>query len=145
MAEELPPVVASWFEAIEEMDRRRLEGPRSSHPVHQTEIRLVRLLDGLGDDAEEVADTLNKKGVQGRTSIPSQCAIAEYLRQEMKDYEPKVGSSYVRVERKNNLGALIRTPQHIKEFITKFDNDELPHLIKGVVPSLRSLAGEASE
>lgn len=95
--------------------------------------RIERALGELGYNADEVAKTLQMKGIQGCTSDDFRCAVAEYLRAECQpprnehreDVSVGAGTAYLYA-----TGVVIPLPDAVADFVEMFDQGLYPNLIK---------------
>ena len=88
------------------------------------------LLWRMGADAKQVAAFLKEKGIKGRMDNPCDDPVCRYLKKELgtEDVEIEFGSVFI-----NSNGCWtpdITLPDAVEEFITRFDQNEFPHLVE---------------
>lgn len=88
------------------------------------EEELQAALARLGSSPEEIAESLNTKGISGYRRKPTNCPIANYLKQEF----PNVGLIYVGGVVCFDETKKIPTPTEVREFINGFDKGFYPKL-----------------
>jgi hypothetical protein len=95
-------------------------------------------LGGLGENADDVAASLRKQGVQGQPQDKAQCAIARYLGAvvgaERRVRNISVGTSELSVSGPHWWSAklVIEVPPAIQQFIRAFDRYQYPDLVAPV-------------
>lgn len=89
-----------------------------------TIAELEQALAELGSTADEIAATLIAKEMRGSRKLGSCCPIATYLHVAFE--APEVTENTVSVDRYEQTW--VNTPEHVAEFITRFDGGEWPEL-----------------
>jgi hypothetical protein len=123
--------------------------------LRQIKKRAGALLDGLGRDPDEVAESLHRAGVQGVPRSNSSCAIALYtaalLRTDPRIRSVSVGPCTLVLTLTREDGArpggklVVQLPKPVRGFVTGFDAREYPGVIRGAVPdALSTLPGAAA-
>jgi hypothetical protein len=95
----------------------------------------LQLLTALGDDADEVATTLESEGVRGKAHSSQGCAIAVYMT-AIVGADHRVGSVIVtstrlgiRPDSRWSPLIVVRLPRAVRQFISAFDAERFPHLL----------------
>lgn len=92
----------------------------------KSQADLRELLEGLGDNPNDIAGRLLDAGIQGQRDEAESCPIANWLRQETGG-EPVVTQTYVELALDD--GDLeITTPPAMRAFIQHFDFRQFPEL-----------------
>ena len=111
-----------------------------------SESRAIRqqtrqLLRGLGDNAEEVANSLAAEGVHGKPRSPQGCALAVYVT-AVVGADTRVSSVVVndthlsiRPASRWSPPIVVRLPRTVREFISIFDAGRFPRLLPGAPPA----------
>ena len=89
--------------------------------------KITESLVALGTTAEEVAASLEARGIKGVLEMPSSCPIARYIRTIINSDELVqiyAGSTFVMVQ-----GEKISTPKAVELFVEQFDECKFPFLI----------------
>ena len=93
-------------------------------------MTLEEALMALGRDADQVAATLQAKGIKGKTAYAERCPIAIYLKQNNPNYAyVSVGTDVVTACEIGRRCESMYLPVHIQEFIRKFDKEHYPEMI----------------
>jgi hypothetical protein len=105
------------------------------------ESRVIRqqtrqLLRGLGDNAEEVANSLAAEGVHGKPRSPQGCALAVYVT-AVVGADNRISSVVVndthlsiRPASRWSPPIVVRLPRTLREFISIFDAGRFPRLLQ---------------
>ncbi len=116
--------------------------------LRQIRRRTHALLEGLGGDPDEVAESLHAAGVQGVPRSNSSCAIAVYTAAVLKT-DPRIRSvavgpcslvlTLVAPDDARPAGRLaVQLPKAVRRFVTGFDDQQYPEVIRLQVPASRS-------
>lgn len=89
--------------------------------------RIEKMLAGLGDSADAVADSLLAKGNTGYIGDCHFCPVATFLSSEFGN-DWKVGDYSVTDERTRFPGGEVANPEAVTEFIDRFDQGQYPDL-----------------
>lgn len=100
------------------------------------------LLSELGDNAEDIANSLEALGIKGITMVPSACPITNYLRSTTGDDKLCTGSLWVMRMADNYVDDgeyldddyyamewKVDLPEAVRAFINLFDGEGYPQLI----------------
>lgn len=80
-------------------------------------------LEELGSTADEVAASLESRGIRGRRGSATHCPIAKYLQQRAVR-SALVGADTVHVDPGLGLPYVdVRTPNAVADFVAKFDQE----------------------
>lgn len=93
-------------------------------PGMTTTTELEQALAELGNTADEIAAALIAKGMRGSRKVGTCCPIANYL--SVTFAAPEVTENSIAIGRVED--PWIETPNHVREFITRFDGGEWPEL-----------------
>lgn len=97
-------------------------------------------LDALGNDGDEVAESLRRLGIEGIQHDCLHCPGAMYLARLYPDADVHVDRTHVRLDRilrgvdengyqtRDEEKVRIDTPDPIRDFVADFDSDVHPHL-----------------
>lgn len=91
--------------------------------------KVLDLLDDLGEDEFQVADSLCQRGIKGRTSEACHCPIANLLMKEFINCKVSVDSDMIVIKKDDGQKLELITPIPISNFIDDFDNILFPELI----------------
>lgn len=95
-----------------------------------TDIDLERALAKLGNTRDEIAASLQVKGITGQIEENARCPIANYLNQEFPNYKSSVLLTYIILSDphcKDIIIGLENSP--ITKFVEAFDERLYPELI----------------
>ncbi len=112
--------------------------------LRQIRRRAHALLEGLGSNPGEVAESLHAAGVQGVPRSNSSCAIAVYTAALLKT-DPRIRSvavgpcslvlTLVSPDDARPAGRLaVQLPKAVRGFVTGFDDQQYPEVIRLQVP-----------
>ncbi len=112
--------------------------------LRQIRRRTHALLEGLGSNPGEVAESLHAAGVQGVPRSNSSCAIAVYTAALLKT-DPRIRSvavgpcslvlTLVSPDDARPAGRLaVQLPKAVRGFVTGFDDQQYPEVIRLQVP-----------
>ena len=115
--------------------------------LRQIRRRAHALLEGLGSNPGEVAESLHAAGVQGVPRSNSSCAIAVYTAALLKT-DPRIRSvavgpcslvlTLVSPDDARPAGRLaVQLPKAVRGFVTGFDDQQYPEVIRLQVPVSR--------
>jgi len=118
--------------------------------LRQIKKRAGALLDGLGRDPDEVADSLREVGVLGVPRSNSSCAIAVFTR-ALLQADPRIRSVAVgpctlvltlaAPDGTRPGGRLtVQLPKAVRGFVAGFDAQRYPEVIRGEAPGALSTA-----
>jgi hypothetical protein len=111
--------------------------------LRQIKKRAGALLDGLGRDPDQVADSLLQAGVQGVPRSNSSCAIALYtaalLRADPRIRSVAVGPctlvlSLAKEDTRPGGTLVVQLPKAVRGFVAGFDAQQYPGVIRGALP-----------
>ena len=113
--------------------------------LRQIRRRAHALLEGLGSNPGEVAESLHAAGVQGVPRSNSSCAIAVYTAALLKT-DPRIRSvavgpcslilTLVSPDDARPAGRLaVQLPKAVRGFVTGFDDQQYPEVIRLQVPA----------
>lgn len=91
-----------------------------------TDVEVLALLEGLGETADEVANSLRAAKVRGHRGTCGSCPIARHLHQQGVD-SPSVLTLHVWVNR-NSRSMRITLPQPVCDFVRRFDAGDFEDL-----------------
>ena len=123
--------------------------------LRQIKRRANALLEGLGHDPDEVAGSLEAAGVHGVPRSNSSCAIALYTAALMK-VDPRIRSVAVgpcslvitltNPDDGRPAGKLaVQLPKAVRGFVTGFDDQRYPEIIRLQVPEPGSEPAPATD
>lgn len=95
-------------------------------------------LDSLGDTSDAVAATLGAAGLRGTRADSEDCAIARFVKTihtiASSGYRAETGGEMTRIyDEVNEVVHQVQHPSVVREFISKFDGMQYPHLIDAYV------------
>jgi hypothetical protein len=118
--------------------------------LRQIKKRAGALLDGLGRNPDEVADSLRQVGVQGVPRSNSSCAIAVFtaalLRADPRIRSVAVGPCTLVLTLAAPDGSrpggrlTVQLPKAVRGFVAGFDAQRYPEVVRGEAPSAPSTA-----
>jgi hypothetical protein len=112
--------------------------------LRQIKKRAGALLDGLGRDPDEVADSLRDVGVQGVPRSNSSCAIAVFTA-ALLQADPRIRSVAVGPctlvltlaapdGRRPGGRLVVQLPKAVRGFVAGFDAQRYPEVVRGKAP-----------
>jgi hypothetical protein len=93
---------------------------------------VAEVLDRLGKNADQVAESLNVAGITGRPADPCECAVSRYLEslgfESVAVMNSEFGYSVETSEDFHTIG----DEGPVADFIRAFDDGQYPHLVRKV-------------
>lgn len=96
-------------------------------------LTLSEALAALPKTADGIATFLAERGIKGVRKDDCICPIAQYLTGFGSwEWSPEVGCNYIAAEDDDGEGFRESTPEHVTEFIVRFDGGAWPDLVAEV-------------
>lgn len=104
--------------------------------LEQVRAELRTVLSQMGQDPDEIANTLHNEGTTGVPKTGCDCPAAHHVGQKLGHYGQVWVTSYsTEILVPNEQGALtsveVVNPAPVHEFIRRLDQGDYPHLVEG--------------